>query len=309
MPDEGNVTATNYAHYDDVTNASETATYSSRIEYPYMIVGVSCFVVALIFFIFYLAMSKTPKMFIPDQQNGVQNIFNPGRCTGGNTRFGLQLLVLIVFFYMFVVGGERAYGKFLFSYALESELQFDKDHAAWLNSVYWICFTAARFISFIVARWVPIHIMLFVQVFGTLASAIGLNIFHNKAVPFWIFSSTLGFFKSPLFPSCLGWANRYMEISAMTIMCVNVGSSAGGMIVQWLTGYLFEYYGPRSFVYILAGYSFMICLIFIIMHIVAKRHGERYSGTNGITRSQAELTTATTGSSQTDEFNMLPVAK
>ena len=254
-------------------------------------------------------------MFIPDQEHDVQKIFHPGRCTGGNTRFGMTLLVLIFLFYMFVVGGERAYGKFLFSYALESELKLNQDQAAWLNSVYWICFTAARFIAFIVSRWVPIHIMLFVQVFGTLASAIGLNVFHNKVIPFWVLTSTMGFFKSPLFPSCLGWANRYMEISSMTIMCVNVGSSAGGMIVQWLTGYMFEYYGPRSFVFILGGYSLMICILFIIMHVVTTRQGERYSETRGRASSkslkesisQIELVSATTHTVQDGHLNVVQI--
>jgi len=45
---------------------------------------------------------------------------------GGQTKFGMKMLALIFIFYMFVVGGERAFGKFVFSYVIESKLQLSK---------------------------------------------------------------------------------------------------------------------------------------------------------------------------------------
>lgn len=184
------------------------------------------------------------------------------------------MLVLIFLYYMAVVGGERAYGKFIFSYSIESSLRFSKDQATLLNNLYWISFTLARFIA---ARWIPIHVLLLVEVSGTLLCAIFLNIFHYSVTAFWILNFAFGFFKSPLFPSCLGWINRYMEIKSMTITIVNIGSATGGMLIQWLTGYLFEYYGPPTFLYIIIGYSASIFLIFIIMHLVGSRHGDRFT--------------------------------
>ena len=66
----------------------------------------------------------------------------------------------------------------------------------------------------------------------------------------------------------------------MTIMCVNIGSSVGGMTMQWLTGYLFQYYGPTSFVHVVAVTSAALCLIVVVMHLVARRRGERYLASN-----------------------------
>jgi FHS family Na+ dependent glucose MFS transporter 1 len=111
---------------------------------------------------------------------------------------------------------------------------------------------------------------------GTAISAILLNAFHSNYVMFWITSFTLGFFKAPLFPSGLGWINRYLKMTSMLIMVVNIGSSTGGMLIQWLTGYLFEYYGPRSFLYTVLTYSLLLFAMFSLMHVVGKRHGERF---------------------------------
>ena len=177
---------------------------------------------------------------------------------------------------MLLVGGERAYGKFVYSYARESDLRFNKKEAAWLNTLYWVSFTLARVVAYIIARWVPIHILLFIQVSGTAASAVLLNIFHSNTIGFWIITFAFGFFKAPLFPSGLGWINRYLNVTSMLIMVVNIGSSTGGMFIQWLTGYLFEYYGPRSFLYTVLTYSLLLFCMFTVMYFVGRRHGERF---------------------------------
>lgn len=246
----------------------------SRIEYPYMVVALLCFLVALLFMMFFL--KKAPQRFVPIEEKSVKSVFNPGRCVSGDTIFGITLLIFIFLFYMSVVGGERAYGKFIFSYAIEGDLKLTKSQATWLNAVYWISFTLARFLAFVAAKWIPIHILLLIETSGTLLTGIFLNIFYKNVTAFWVLNISIGFFKSPLFPSCLGWANRYMEISAMTIMVVNIGSATGGIFVQWMTGYMFEYYGPHTFLYIIIGYCIIIFCLFIIMHLIAHRHGDRY---------------------------------
>jgi FHS family Na+ dependent glucose MFS transporter 1 len=250
----------------------------SRIEFPYGIVGVICYVTAACFFLFYVFRSRTPRLLVPRQQKDGHRaaIFDPKTCAGGDRTFGGQMFVLIFLYYMLLVGGERAYGKFVYSYARESDLAFTRREAAWLNTMYWISFTLARVVAYIAARWVPIHVLLFIQVTGTAISAILLNAFHSNYVMFWLTSFTLGFFKAPLFPSGLGWINRYLRMTSMLIMVVNIGSSTGGMLIQWLTGYLFEYYGPRSFLYTVLAYSLLLFAMFAVMHVVGRRHGERF---------------------------------
>ena len=282
LASDSDASGLNYTN-DVISNGTTNASLASRIEYPYLFVGILCLLVAMVFVGFYVARSGAPTIFIPTQEETVSKILSPGRCAGGSNSFGCQMLALIFIYYMVVVGGERTYGKFLFSFSIHSELKFSRVQATWLNSAYWISYTAARLATAAAARWLPIHLLIFGQVFGTLGAAIGLDVFRRNAVAFWLFSSALGFFRSPLFPSGLGWANRYMEVTSMTITCVNVGSSIGGMTMQWLTGFLFEYYGPTSFVHVVAINSVLVCAVFIVMHQVARRHGERYLATDDAT--------------------------
>lgn len=254
--------------------------FRSQIEIPYGIVGVLCCVMSLAFLAFFLL--RLPDQFAAKEVPW-REIINPRTCAQGQTIFGIQMLALLFLYYMFVVGGERAFGKFVFSFAIESRLHLTKEQASWLTVAYWICYTVARLLTFFASRWIPIHILLFVETSGTLLSAIFLNIFPESLPAFWVLSMTFGFFKSPLFPSCLGWANRYIDLNSMTIMCVNIGSSTGGMLVQWLTGYLFEYYGPNSFLYLIAAYSVAIFILFVVMHLVASHHGGKYSRAEKVT--------------------------
>ena len=264
------------------TNSTRYALTPTRIHIPYMIIGLICFSVAICFFIMYLI--KMPdlirKALHEAPRTDTKRMFSPESCTGGSRAFGVQMLVLIFIFCLFVVGVERAYGKFVYSYARKSELKFSKTDSALLNSLYWISFTIARLSGLFAARWIPIHILLFVQCSGSVLSSLLLNVFHNKRTPFWILTSLFGFFQSPLFPSCVGWINRYMDMTPMVAIVMNVGAAVGGIIIQWFTGYLFQNHGPRSFLYTIFAYSLSIAVIFVIMHIIAYRHGDRYSDAN-----------------------------
>ena len=50
----------------------------------------------------------------------------------------------ILFVGLITTGEERAYGKFIFSYAVQSDLHFQPDQVAIIDSVFWACFTAGR---------------------------------------------------------------------------------------------------------------------------------------------------------------------
>lgn len=246
----------------------------STIEVPYGIVGLLCAAMSLVFIVF--SVRELPREFTP-KEIPWREIVQPKTCARGQTGFGLQMLLLIFLYYMFVVGGERAFGKFVFSYAVDSTLRLTKLEASWLTAAYWSCYTIARLLVFAFSRIIPIRILLIVETSGTLLTAILINIFPDNIPAFWILTMSFGFFKSPLFPSCLGWANRYIDMNSMTIMCVNVGSSTGGMLVQWLTGYLFEYHGPKTFLYLIVSYSAAIFVLFLVMDRVASANGDKYS--------------------------------
>jgi hypothetical protein len=285
----------------------------SRIEYPYAIVGIMCAIASILFVVF--SFSSTPpeftikprasastiaiaagessssmncrKHFLPMITDIASYLRSRVRrlVTSRDFYFRLAVQSLMFVFYLFVIGGTRAYGKFVFSYAVESPfLQLSKSSASWLTFVYWISYTVARLVTVLASRIVTIHLLLFVEVSGMLSASVGLTALSRRREAFWAFTALFGFFQSPLFPSCLGWANQYIEITSTTIMIINLGSSIGGMLVQWLTGYAFQYLGPDSFLYIAVFYSAAIFALFVVMHVVARRHGSRFHTSNKMSR-------------------------
>ena len=249
------------------------------IEIPYSISAIITFTFSMVFLVFYIYdrfhESKTvTKPTIDD----VKRIFSPGSCAGGRIAFGIQLFTLVFFYYFNIVGGERAYGKFLHSYAMESK-KFDKDTATVLNSVFWACFTTGRGLAIIASKWVPPKYLLPVELLVNIISTVILAVWgYTVPAILWTFSAVLGLFLSPIFPTGLAWLNLYVEMSGMAVALVFVGSASGGMFYQWITGYLFHNTGARSLMYVMVGYALFLSFIYFLMNVVTFRVKERFVG-------------------------------
>ena len=181
-------------------------------------------------------------------------------------------------YYGNVVGGERAYGRFIFSYAVKSKQAFSTNDAAMLNIVFWIGFTSGRGLFSILAYWCPPIILLAVELTVNIISGISLTIW-GLSIPgvLWVFTGILGLFLSPIFPSGLAWSNMYVEMKGLAITVVYIGASIGAIIYQWVTGYLFEYEGPPTLMYVILGYALFITLTFVMMVIGVRPHGKRFA--------------------------------
>jgi len=88
----------------------------------------------------------------------------------------------------------------------------------------------------------------------------------NKTV-FWVFTCILGLSVAPNFPGGTAWANRYLDASSIVFAICVVGASVGGTASNYLTGYLFEYVGPRSMLYFFMGCGCALLPTFVVMQI------------------------------------------
>ncbi len=206
------------------------------------------------------------------------NSYSPGSCTGGKTLFGFQIFILIFIYYANIVGGERVYGKFIFSYAVEGDQKFSTNQAATLNSIFWIGFTAGRGLSSIAAYWCSPVLLIAIELTVNVICGIVLTIW-GLSIPgvLWVFTCILGLFLSPVFPSGLAWSNLYVEMKGLAVTVVYIGASVGAIIYQWVGGYLFEYHGPATLMYVMLGYALTLTATFILMVIVVRPHGKRYA--------------------------------
>ena len=212
-------------------------------------------------------------------QQSFKTMMKPESCTGGHRGFGIQMLVLLFVFTMFVMGGEQAFGKFIYSYSRSRFINFNAETATVYNSVWWIGFTLARFVAFGMTRFLSVQSIMLAQIVGTIVSCIMMNVFYNNPLGFGIFCLLFGFCRSPLYPTTVAWGNRYMEITAMVIGLMNIGSGLGGLVIQWLTGYLFQNAGPRTLLYSSLSLTFIVAFIYVIMQYTAYQHGTRPTAT------------------------------
>ncbi|CAH8492041.1 unnamed protein product [Schistosoma bovis] len=222
-----------------------------------------------------------------------------------------------------IVGNERVFGKFMFTYALYGPIQLTIKDSYLINLIYWLCFCIGRILLFLLAIWIKATILLLVLCIGTLCSSIGLILLPYKKLWFYLCTILFGLFKSPLFPITLATINYSYEINGFLIIIVNFGSSFGATLLQFITGYLINQYGQLIFPYLVTSTSLLllitsIILIFSLLHI-----GNRFKHLNHIRidtinesinennqyTTNTNTTTNTTNDNDTSPITILPRSK
>ena len=66
-------------------------------------------------------------------------------------------------------------------------------------------------------------------------------------------------------------------------------SFLGAILFSWLSGYLFEYHGPPSLMYLILGYSVVATLFFILMYLVGRYNQRRKHTKKDTSRSNVYL--------------------
>ena len=254
-------------HQYNYTSDSENSLF-----YPYTIIGGINLIFSIAMLLLYIF--GYPKGF--PRRTGSRNIralFSPKSCMAGSQGIvGVILLFLLFMYYFNAVGGENVYGKWIFSFAIETDVQFTKDKAALLNSIFWFSHMAGRGVGIIVSKFLPIRIIILADIIGLLISSTALSIVgHSNSSVLLILTACMGFLVSPLFPAGMLWANIYLKMNSMTVMVCILGGSSGHLFYVYLSGYMFEYFGPRSMMFIEICYSGAMLLIFVLMEIFGKQ--------------------------------------
>ena len=241
----------------------------SRIEIPYSIVGTYILVFAIVVLVLYFM--GPPKGF-PIRVNNTKfrDMISPGSCTNGHKLYGTALLICLFFYFIQAVGGDRVYGKFLFSFAIESEVGLSKDEATVLQSTFWLSFTTGRLLGIPLTKWLPLNAVIVGDIIGNIVTSTILSIYaYDTVTILWVFTVFMGLFVGVVFPNGMSWANLRMDMNSVAVMVLMVGGSCGGFIYQYTTGYLFENEGPQTLMYIMFGYSIALACSFAAMTLTA----------------------------------------
>lgn len=180
------------------------------------------------------------------------------------------VLILITVFLLLYVGAESAFGAYLHTYA-SLHLHFEKDVAAYLNSLFWTSFAFGRLCGIPLSiKFSPLQ-MISVDLIGCVLSLTLLFIFNHQSTILWIGSILYGLSVASIYPSAIAYTETHMTITGKRMSILAVGGSAGDALIPLLIGYSMNLksMGPIGFtlisliVAILASLLFAFIVLFI----------------------------------------------
>ena len=192
-----------------------------------------------------------------------------------NGQINYWLVSLIAVFFFLHVGAEASYGGWIYTYVLRQWNGFlgadSETTAAILNSVFWGSFTLGRLLGIPIATRFKPAIVLFADLIGGVASMAAILIWPHSYPVLWLGSIGIGLSIASLYPTTIAFAGSRMAITGRVTGWFFVGSGAGGMILPWLIGQLFEPVGPHvAMLAILADLILAIGILFAILLVSSK---------------------------------------
>ena len=273
----------------------------SRIEYPYAISAALVVLVSIVFYYYQFQESFTRARVSAQDVNSKRNeasnnsvpnaplrdsdgirsrtlreMFNPASCAGGRLWYGMQLF-LVLFLYMGNAhGGERMIADFIRSYSID-QLGFSNSDASYLNTSFWISFAVGRFSFFGIASLIGIRKLVLLETGGIAITTVLLTIFAvDNTMAYWVLVQPLGFFVAPLWPSMVAWTDHHIELTGNGMSVFLLAAAVGGLCHLRLIGYLYDHFGPRTFLYQTTGYGILALALAIALTLIGSQHGNRF---------------------------------
>ncbi len=192
-----------------------------------------------------------------------RNVPAAGRPAGENH----WLIGLMTLFFFLHVGATVSFAGWLFTYAVTLHVATEA-MAAYLTSAFWAAVTVGRLINIpLAARARPSHILLG-DMIGVLASLAVLLVWSRAPIVLWGGTFGVGLFMASLYPISICVMQRRMTLTAAVAGLVFAGGSAGGMVLPWLIGQLFEPVGPQvTMVVILAAMAMGLLVLAAILSL------------------------------------------
>ena len=154
------------------------------------------------------------------------------------------LAALVGVFFFLYVGAEASFGGWIYTYTTQMSLG-NAENAAYLTSAFWGALTIGRLLAIPIAARLRPRWILLLDLSGSLLSMAVFLLFPRSLNAVWIGMLGLGVCMASIFPTTLTFAERRMEITGQASSWFFVGAGAGGMVLPWLIGQLFEGQGPQ----------------------------------------------------------------
>ncbi len=264
---DADVTTTMYPTQTWISNTTEIRG-ESWIEIPYTIMAIFIFCFGAVVFGLYL---KGPPDGFPvrNPNKDFKRMINPATCGRGSSCYGVALLATLFFYYVHILGRDRAIGKYLFSYAVDGEVGFTKREASNLLTAFWASFTCGRLLGVPISKFVsPKYMILGDALLNIVIATLMALVAYNNGLALWITSCLCGLCIAVAYANGMAWANVYLDVNSMAVMVAFVGSSCGDFAYNYATGFLFEK-DPRNLMYVMIFASSSMLATFVVMQCLA----------------------------------------
>lgn len=267
---------------------------SSDIHFAYLIVGLISMVVSI--GLWYLAIFEWRQKIYLNNHQGPESCVSGGQMqeesqndnlrVSVNPKSHWQVICLTVWISVMVFvceGLQEAFGSYIYTYAVKSEIGISSDDAAYLNSVFWGAVALGRLMAIFVSLYVCPRLMLVIDIAGCLASIIMMFILRYHVLALWICTAAFGVCLSNTFPTSLSVAESFFPLSGIITCIFVVSGGTGEMVVPLIIGKLFDVIGPMSFV----TTNCVACFASVGVYVAIIMSG------HGIQEAQMENTTST----------------
>jgi FHS family Na+ dependent glucose MFS transporter 1 len=182
------------------------------------------------------------------------------------------LIGLIALFFFMHMGGELAFGGWIYTYA--DGATGSETIARLINSAFWGGLVVGRIVAIPLALRLSPRAMLQLDLVGAVSSLALLILLPDSIPALWIGTIGFGFFIASMIPSSFNLAERRMPITSQVSSTFLVGGSLGSMTLPWLVGQLVVPYGRLSVMYVTAAAMLAAWFLFVLIVRRKRRPGE-----------------------------------
>lgn len=173
------------------------------------------------------------------------------------------LIGLIAVFFFMHMGGEMAFGGWIYTYA--EGVTDSETSARVINAAFWGGLVIGRLVAIPMAVRLSPQAMLQLDLLGAVASVGLLVAFPESVAALWIGTVGFGLSVASMIPSSFNLAERRMPITSQVSSVFLVGGSLGTMTLPWLVGQLIAPFGalavPSVTAATMAGAAILLGLI------------------------------------------------
>jgi len=283
--------ATNISSYTQ-TNESQAAAYEigtlnttaqtverssyteEHIEIPYMIIAIHNVILGLAFFVLHFVVYNFTKKHVTDSlEKSTSDTKNPLDWRAMTCKRRLHMLLflgLFVLVWILGVGGEKAAGRFLFSFVTETKLKFSPQQGSNILMTFWISFTTGRFLAALFSIWIhPLKLVTVILCISIASSTTLLCFGLNNSLVIWICVPLFALSLGPMFPSGMTCLNRFIPMTAGLVTLAFICSTIGNIGFTRVTGVLFDTVGPEVLMVILLVYGCCGLVVVVVIQLVA----------------------------------------